>query len=137
MQDVLQAKNPMKNIATNPKSAAIISIILALPLPILFIISWLEIEPFNGLLKTLFTEADGYRQNALGATVTIGAALLLPVAFIVSLVPIVRNIRAGNSILANPINLLLAVALLVFITMFVGGIIVDQYPCWIGVPNCD
>ncbi len=35
------------------------------------------------------------------------------------------------------LNLLLAVAILFFIIMFAGGIIVDQYPCWIGVPNCD
>jgi len=137
MQNILQNKDPMKNIVINPRAAAIISIILALPFPVLFMIAWLEIEPFNGLLNTLFTEADGYRQNALGVVVTIGAALLLLAAFIVSLVPIARNIREGNNIVSNPLNLLLAVALLVVITMFVGGIIIDQYPCWIGVPNCD
>ncbi len=137
MQNVLQDRNPMKNIGTNPKSAAIISIILALPLAIFFPIAVLEIEPFHGILKTLFTEADGYRANTLGLAVELGAALLLPAAFIVNLVPIVRNVRAGNSIIATPINLLLGVALLVFLAMTWGWALIDQFPCFMGVPNCD
>lgn len=96
----------------------------------------LEIEPFLGLLKSLLT-VDGSQPNALGHTVLIGGMLLLPVAFIANLVPIVRNVRAGNSIIANPINLLLAVAILVFIAMTWGGALIDQIPCFMGVPNCD
>jgi hypothetical protein len=35
------------------------------------------------------------------------------------------------------INLMLSVATLHFILVIAIGIIVDQYPCWIGVPNWD
>lgn len=136
LRGVPQDEDP-KNITTNPRSMAIISLILAMPLAILLPIAVFEIEPFNGLLKSLFTEADGHRTNALGLAVEGGAMLLLPVAFIVNLVPIVRNVRAGNSILANPINLLLGVALLVFIAMTWGWALNDQIPCFMGVPNCD
>jgi len=129
--------NTMKNIATNPRSAALIGFLLALPISLLFPIAVLQIEPFHGFLKPLFTEADGVRQNTLSLIVFIGGMLLLPVALIINIVPIVRTVRAGNSIMANPINFLLAVALLLFIATLVGGFIVDQYPCWIGVPNCD
>ena len=129
--------NAMKNILTNPGSAAMISFILCLPLAILFPIAVFEIEPFNGLFKTLFTEADGYSTSTLGYTVMCSLMLSLPVAFIVSVAPIVRNLRGSGRLLAHPINLVFAIAIFVVIATIVGGIIVDQYPCWIGVPNCD
>ncbi len=87
-------RNTMKNILTNPRSAALISLILALPLAILYSISAFEIEPFNSLLKSLFTGADGYRQNALGRIVLIGALLLLPAAFLINLLSMVT--KAGS-----------------------------------------
>jgi len=77
--------NRMKKMLNNPRSAAIISFILALPLTLLFLISVLEVEPFNGLLQSLFTAADGYRQNAFGLVVLLGALLLLPVGFLINL----------------------------------------------------
>ncbi|MBC8031204.1 MAG: hypothetical protein H7Z16_13900 [Pyrinomonadaceae bacterium] len=127
----------MKHFATNSRSAALISFILALPLAILFPIAVFEIEPFNTLLKRLLTGSDGYQINALGRGVEGVAMLLLPVAFIVNLVPIVRNLRAGNSITATPINLSLAAALLLFVAVTWGWALVDQIPCFMGVPNCD
>ena len=127
----------MKNILTNPRSAAIISFLLALPLAVLFPIAVFKIEPFNGLFETLFTEADGYSQNTLGRIVTVGAMVCLVAACIVSLMPIVRNVRAGKSIMVNPINLLLAVAILLYTTFLLGSAIIDQIPCFMGVPNCD
>jgi hypothetical protein len=87
--------------------------------------------------RTLLTSADPDQPDVLGSAIVFGAMLLSLVAFFLNLAPIVRNVRAGNSITAIPGNLLLAVVILFFVTMFVGGIIVDQYPCWIGVPNCD
>jgi len=135
---LIKQGDSMKNILTNSKSATILSFILILPLAILFPITTLEIEPFYGFLMPLFTEADGYTTTAFGKIVMIVAIFLLPVAaFIVSFIPILRNVRVGNSIIAHPINFLLAIAIFSFIIMFMGGIIVDQYPCWIGVPNCD
>ncbi len=68
-----------------------------------------DIEPLSGFYKTLTTEADGYRINVFGRIFEIGALLLLPLGFIISLVPIVRNVRAGGGLTANPINLLEAV----------------------------
>jgi hypothetical protein len=127
----------MKNITNNPRAAALIGFLLAMPLMLLLWIMLYEVEPFHGYLKHWFTEADGVRMNALAQIVMIGSVLLLPVALIVNLAPIVRNVRAGNSVMTNPINLLLAVVLFAFITTIVGVFVIDQYPCWIGVPNCD
>lgn len=133
----MKAGNMMKSITTNPRSAAIISFILALPFALLFTLLVLHIEPNFGPLRPLLINPDPDQPNVLGSLIVLGAFLLSLMAFIVNLTPIVRNVRAGNSITAYPSNVLLAIVILFFITGFVGGIIVDQYPCWIGVPNCD
>ena len=121
-EQVLQIKqgDTMKSIITTLGSAALISFILVLPFAILEFM-------FNTINK----------QNAPGLIVLFGLLWLLPMAFITILVPIVRTVRAGNSILASPISLLFRVAFLALIAMMWGGIIIDQLPCFIGVPNCD
>ncbi len=53
------------------------------------------------------------------------------------IIQVARPLRAGGTITAHPVNLRLAIATLASIVMIIGGIIVDQYPCWMGVPNCD
>ena len=127
----------MKNIGIYPKAAAITGLILAMPLAILLLIEIAGIEPVSSYFRGWTTEANGYRLNALGAILTMGALLLLPAAFVINFIPIARSLRAGNPMTANPINLLLAVALFIFIAILVVTFIVDQYPCWMGVPNCD
>ena len=62
---------------------------------------------------------------------------LLPAAFTLILTPTLRNARAGNSIMPNPIGFWLSVALLIFIAWMWAGLILDQLPCFLGVPNCD
>jgi hypothetical protein len=120
MRSAVQNEDPPKNIAINPKAAALISFILMLPFALL--------ESLNSTIT---------KQNAPGLIVLFGLLWLLPVAFIVILVPIVRSVRAGNSLLAQPINLLFRVAFLALIAMMWGGLIIDQLPCFMGVPNCD
>jgi len=66
-----------------------------------------------------------------------GFLWLLPTAFIVVLTPMVRNALAGAKILANPLDLLLRVVVLAFIAWMWGGIVMDQLPCFLGVPNFD
>jgi len=126
----------MKNALATPRSAAIISLLLALPFAIIYMLIVLEIEPPLGPLEPLL-RGPVDRPNVLGSAIVFGAWLLALVALILDLAPIIRTLRAGDSLTAHPINLLLAIATFFFIAMFVGTIIVDQYPCWIGVPNCD
>jgi hypothetical protein len=61
----------------------------------------------------------------------------LPVIFLLILMPIIRTIRAGKSLLSRPIRLLLSVAALVLIAIVWTGALIDQMPCFLGVPNCD
>ena len=120
MRDVLQNEGPIRTITADLRRAALLSFLLVLPFAIL--------ESLNQTIT---------RQNALGLIVLLGLLWLLPMAFIVILVPLVRSLRAGNSFMANPINLLFRVALLTLIAMMWGRLLIDQMPCFMGVPNCD
>jgi hypothetical protein len=110
--------DPVKNILTNFRSPTIISLVLVFPFIILELVNR---RNFNeGFPIPLF-----------------GILWLLPMIFIFTLMPILRNVQAGNSIIANPINLLLRVAFLAPIAWMWVGILIDQMPCFLGVPNCD
>ncbi|HZJ23563.1 MAG TPA: hypothetical protein VFD54_09660 [Anaerolineales bacterium] len=108
----------MNHILTNLRSPAIISFILIIPFMILELVNR---RNFNeGFPIPLFV-----------------IMWILPVIFIITLMPIVRNVRAGNSILAKPMVLLLRAVFLIFIALFWAGLLIDQMPCFLGVPNCD
>ena len=62
---------------------------------------------------------------------------LLSIAFIFILMPIVPNLRAGNSLMAHPVSLLVRIALLIILAILWGSLLIDQMPCFMGVPNCD
>jgi uncharacterized membrane protein YidH (DUF202 family) len=127
----------IKNILTNPRAAALIGLVLALPIPLILLISSYDIEPLNSFLKSLFTEAGGPVNNTFALIFLLGGLMLLPVAAVITLRPVVSALRAGAGVTANPVNLLLGASILIFIVSIAITFIVDQYPCWIGVPNCD
>jgi hypothetical protein len=110
----------MKAVATDLGPAVLISFLLVLP----FVI-----------LEFLFNTPT--RQSAPGILALFGFLWLLPTAFIVVLAPMARTVRAGSGIMANPVALLVRVAFLVLVAMVWGSLLVDQLPCFLGVPNCD
>ncbi len=66
------------------------------------------------------------------------ALWLSPTVFFLAATPIVRRLRAGESILAHPLPLLLRVALLAFLAIGWITLLGDQMPCFLGgVPGCD
>ena len=118
------------------RSAATVGAILALPFALLYSLLVLHIEPPLGLLESLVTVGPD-QPNVVGSAIVLGAWLLSVVALVVTLAPILRDARAGGGITTHPVNLALAVVILFFVGGFVVSLVVDQYPCWIGVPNCD
>lgn len=116
---------------------AIVGVLLALPFAVLFGSLLIGGDPpdFGPLEPLLVGPAEG--PNVVGSAIVLGTWLLTLVAFVVNADPIVRDARAGRGISTRPANLLVAVAAFVLVALFAGGIVVDQYPCWIGVPNCD
>jgi hypothetical protein len=63
---------------------------------------------------------------------------LFPTMLFLAATPIVRGVRAGESVLAHPITLVLRIA---FLTLVAAGwlfMLWDQMPCFLGgVPGCD
>jgi UDP-N-acetylmuramyl pentapeptide phosphotransferase/UDP-N-acetylglucosamine-1-phosphate transferase len=62
---------------------------------------------------------------------------ILALSFISILMPILRSVPAGNQNLWSPISLFPRIALLILIGWLWGSIVLDQMPCFLGVPNCD
>src|SRR5687767_8569965 len=82
----------MKNMLANPRSAAITSFILSLPLGLTFMAFMFDIEPLVKTLNNLFTiEGQQGDINMLGRIVIYGGLLLLPVAFVLNLRPLLRK----------------------------------------------
>src|SRR5687767_9459191 len=74
----------MKNLLAHPRSAALLSFILCLPLGFTYVVLMFEIEPLARLLNNLFTGQQG-EINTLGRVVIYGGLLLLPLAFALNL----------------------------------------------------
>lgn len=126
----------MSGVLSDSKAAAIAGALLALPFATLFTLLVLHVEPPLGPLELLVAVPPG-QPNVVGSAIVLGAWLLCVFAFVLSATPIVRRARARKGLTSAPANVVVAAASLAFVVLFVGGIIVDQYPCWIGVPNCD
>ena len=90
--------NAIKIIFTNPRTAALIGLLLSLPLPLILLIATFDIEPLNSFIKSLFTEAGGPVNNTFAIIFLISGLLLLPLAAIITLRPIVRGLRAGAGV---------------------------------------
>lgn len=110
----------MKDIASNRRSAALISSILVLPF---------------GILQFLFNPVE--TQNGLDLIVLFGLMWLLPFSFIVMVKRMVRTAKAGTPITARPMYLFLSVACLALLATAWVSLVMDQLPCFLGVPNCD
>ena len=61
---------------------------------------------------------------------------LLPVIFMLLLIPVVRMFRTEKNVKGS-FSLLARVAVMIALAWFWIGIVLDQMPCFLGVPNCD
>jgi len=116
----LQNPDPARNRANDLTSAALVGLIVVLPCVVL--------EALNNTLSV---------RNALDVIVLFGLLWLLPAAFTLTLISSMRALREGGGFLAHPFSLLLRVAFLASTALVWGGILIDQVPCLLGVPNCD
>jgi len=118
---------------TNPWSALVISIILIL-FPVLFLwlnsLGWLSLDRlFNGPNPEV-AYLPGQVLSLLLISIPIAAGIIAGR-------PIVNTLRVGGSLFAHPLNLILVVVISFLFAAGVAGLIVDQWPCFMGVPHCD
>jgi len=115
---LLTESNPMKNFLIPLRSPALISLLFVIPFMIMEVVTTQNL-------------------NAIVNVPLFGIMWFLPMIFILILMPIMRNVHAGNNLTAKPVILVFSVILLVLIALAWGGIVADQMPCFLGVPNCD
>jgi hypothetical protein len=120
--------NTMKNLASNPSSAAITSLILSLPLGLTFIAFMFEMEQLTKPLTAALT-TNGYDLNSLGRVFLIGGLFLLPAAFVLNLRPMLKREGPEGKRTLYSANLIVGVILLLLITFTWGGLILEQIYC--------
>ena len=134
---LLMEGDVMRNVLVNPKSAAVISFILCLPLAVPYLLLISDINFLTEPINTLFTiEGQPGNINMLGRIVLFGGLLLLPVAFLLNLQPILRRTGPEGKRTLHSVNLMLAAAILLLITFTWGGLILEQIYCLQGI-RCD
>ena len=108
----------MKNFLSNLKIPAIVSLIL--------------VAPF------MLMEFVNRRQYHEGYPIVLFIVLwILPFIFIAIVTPLARDARAGVDILARPLSLGVKVSILLLLATMWFGLVIDQMPCFMGVPMCD
>ena len=122
---------------TNPRSAAMISVVLFLSLVILSLLDSLGWVPLERLLNGPNPEQLYVQVRVPGQFIALVLISIPVAAGIIAGRPIVNTLRAGGSLFAHPLHLIIVVVISFLFAVGVVDMIVDQWPCFIGVPNCD
>jgi hypothetical protein len=126
-------KEQMRAITNNPKSGALASFLLAFPFTILFLSLIFGLQPSLGVLDPLLNTEGSH----LGTFIMLGTLILHLMGLTISSKSAWLGIKQGDHSYTARINLLLAAAISLILVGFICAIVIDQYPCWTGVPNCD
>lgn len=122
-----------KDLLTNPGPALMISVVLIIFTLLLSLLSSLGWEPLDRLIN-----GPNPEQPYLPGQIIAIALISIPIAAgIIAGRPIVNTLRAGGGLFAHPVHLLIVAVLSFLFAAGVIGLIVDQWPCFMGVPNCD
>ena len=113
--------------------SATVGAALAVPFALLMTLLLLRIEPPLGAML----RGDPDQPNVIGSAIVLASLVLSIAGLTLAVAPIVRASRAGATLSSFRGDLIVAAFILLFVGLFVGGVIVDQLPCWRGVPNCD
>jgi len=120
---------------THPRSAVIISVVLILS-P--FILSWLDSLSWVPLdLDRLFNGPNPEVAYPPGQIIAFVFFSIPIAAGIIAGGPIVRTLQAGGSLFTHPIHLIIVVLIVSTMAIGLGSLLIDQWPCFMGVPNCD
>ncbi len=133
----LDMANPVptqgNTLLTNPRSALMISIALFL-FPV--ILSWMDSLGWLSLDR-LFNGPNPEAAYLPGQIISLSLILFPVGAGMIAGRPIVRTLRTGGSLFAHPLHLIIVGVIAFLFAAGLVGLIVDQWPCFIGVPNCD
>ena len=105
----------MRILATDIRYAALVSLLLVLPLL---------------TLELLFNQSTSWGTDSV---VLYGSLYLLAVSLVLALIVVARIARARES----AFKMLAGAVMLGVLGFVLGSLVIDQMPCFLGVPNCD
>jgi len=122
-----------QTLLTNPKSSLIISAALILFIAILSLLSSIGLIPSEINSESILV--FGIQVPSIFFAFTF---YLFPIisGYIASM-PIIRTLQSGGSLFTHPIHLIIIVIISFLFTAGTISFIIDQWPCFIGVPVCD
>jgi hypothetical protein len=118
---------------TNPRSAAIISVVVFLSpgiLPLLESFGWLSMDQ-------LFNGPNPEVTYLPGMFMTLGLISFPIAAGVIAGRPIINTLRTGGRLFAHPIHLIIVVFIAATFAIGFVSLLIDQWPCFVGVPMCD
>jgi magnesium-transporting ATPase (P-type) len=118
---------------TNPRWAAIISIALILFPGILLLLNslgWLSLD-------RLVNGPNPEVAYLPGLFIFLGLIMFPVAAGIIAVGPIVGTLQTGGRLLTHPIHLIIVVLIMSIFVIGFSSLLIDQWPCFVGVPNCD
>lgn len=124
----------MSYTARRPAATTMAALILAFPYTVLVVCFLLRID--LGPIFGVDPHPDGAR--LLTSTVIALVTLAMNVAAtVIGGVGTIRDLRSARGPFAHPARLITTAVALANVVLSAAGFVIDQYPCWIGVPNCD
>jgi len=129
-----ETETASSNILINPRATEIVVLVLALPFLMIGVMRILNIEP--PFAETL-NQPDPDKPNFYNTAIPIGAFLLAVVNAFIARASIVQVLQAQGRLFARPISLIVVLLMLLLLAWNWIGFIIDQWPCFIGVPGCD
>lgn len=120
-----------------PAIAAGLGMLMIAPGVAMLTLLVLSIEPPLGPLRK-YLSAPPDVPNVIGSLVALTVIVFLPLAGLILNFSVIRRsrlIEKGQTALRA--NLIIATIGAVIVAAFLAGVVIDQYPCWVGVPNCD
>lgn len=122
-----------KTLLASPTAAAITSLALILLPLILFWLGSLGWAPMQRLINGPNPE----HAYLPGLFISYALISLIVVGGVIAGMPVARTLRAGGRLFAHPVNVIIVGLLLATFAFGLVSLIVDQWPCFIGVPVCD
>lgn len=118
---------------TNPKSSLIISAVCILFIAILSLLSYIGLIP-----SEINTESILVFGIQVPSVFIAFAFYLFPIisGYIAS-TPIIRTLQSGGTLFAHPVHLVIVIVISFLFTAGTISFMIDQWPCFMGVPNCD
>jgi hypothetical protein len=129
-----ETETASSRILTNPRATEIVVLVLALPFLMIGVMQILNIEP---PFAEALNQPDPDKPNFYNTAIPIGAFLLAVVNAFIARSSLVQVLQAQGRLFARPISLMVVLLMLLLLAWNWIGFIIDQWPCFIGVPGCD